>query len=159
MSGTTYTGSKTFVPIGTVVSIGPLASATGSPTFTAIAEITEAEFSGAKSAIVKTTNMSSTFQEKLGTIPDAGTVKLSMNRVTSDPGQLALAAAFAAPGVYKFQVQEPVDPELGQTTTGNLNAFNAVVSDGPAFSLSPEKVPVLTFTLEISGPIAFTAGS
>src|SRR5580700_8470527 len=140
MSGS-YTGSKANIPIGTVVSIGPLATTT-SPTYTAIGEITDVEFSGAKAATVKTTNMESTFQEKLGTIPDAGQVKLTMNRITNDAGQLALAAAFAAPGVYLFEVQEPVDLEIGQTTTGNLNKFSAVVTDGPAFSLNPEKVPV-----------------
>jgi len=153
-----YSGSKANIPIDTVVSIGPSASASGEPTYTEIGEITAVSFSGAKRPVLSTTNMQSTFQEKLDAIPDAGQVKLTMNRVTTDAGQIALAAAFAAGGKFLFEVAEPVNAEIGQTTTGNLNQFQAIISDGPSFDLDPMKSTVLTYTLDISGPITFTAG-
>lgn len=158
MSGT-YSGSKASVELGSSVSIGPLASATGSPTYTAIAEITDIDFSGMKVATVDVTNMSSTAHEKVGTLPDYGSIKVSANRVSNDPGQLAMVAAFATGGTYLFQVQEPVNAKIGQSTTGNLYAFSAIVTEGPSFSLTPDKPAVVTFTVEVTGAITFTAGA
>lgn len=155
----TYTGSKAAIALGTIVSIGPLASATGSPTYVPIAEIIDVEFSGAKTQVLDVTNMSSSGKEKLGTIPDWGQVKITMNRVTNDAGQTALKAAFASAGKYLFTIQEPVDDALGQTTTGNLYTVQAIVSDGPSFTLSPEKNPVLSYTLDLSNAPQFTAGT
>lgn len=154
-----YTGSKAAVELGSSVSIGPLASATGSPTYTAIGEINEVEFSGSKGSVVKVTNMQSTAQEKVGTIPDLGQIKITANRVSTDAGQLAMIAAFQSFGTYLFEVQEPILPALGQTTAGNLYKFAGIVSDGPTFTLSPEKPSTVTFTIEITGAITFTAGS
>jgi hypothetical protein len=156
---TAYTGSKASVAQGTITSIGPLVSSTQSPTYTAIAEIQQVAWSGAKTTVLATTNLSSVAAEKLNGLPDFGQLKLTMNRITNDPGQMALAAAFSNPGKYYFQVQEPVDPEIGQTTQGNLYQFQAIVSEGPTFDLETNKVTVLSYTLEISGAPAFTAGS
>src|ERR1700739_1857124 len=154
----TYTGSKASVGMGTSVSIGPLAGAT-TPTYTAIGEITAIEFSGAKRSVLMTTNMESGgIVEKLDTLADFGQIKLTMNRVTNDAGQLALRAAFVAGGKYLWQIQEPVDAVIGQTTTGNLYALTAIISDGPSFSLDPEKQTVISYTLDISGAPTFTAG-
>lgn len=154
-----YTGSKASVPMDTVVSIGPLASATGSPTYTAIGEVTAAQFSGAKRTVLNPTNFQSTGIEKIDALADYGSLKLTMNRITNDAGQVALQAAWVAGGKYLFEVQEEIDAALGQTTTGNLTTFSAIISDGPAFDLEPNKLPVLSYTLDISGATAFTAGS
>src|SRR5579875_2472827 len=135
---TPYAGSKASEAMGTIVSIGPLATATGSPTYTPIAEITSVAFSGAKRTVLQTTNMQSGgIAEKLDSIADFGNIKLTMNRVTNDAGQIALGAAFAAGGKYLFEIQEPVNPEIGQTTTGNLYTITAIISEGPAFDLDP----------------------
>lgn len=153
-----YSGSKANIPVDTVVSIGPSASASGEPSYTMIGEIISVEFSGAKVPVLNTTNMQSTAQEKLNGLPDYGQCKISMNRITNDAGQVALAAAWAAGGKYLFEVQEPINAEIGQTSVGNLNQFEAIISDGPAFGLDPMKATTLSYTLDISGPIDFTAG-
>jgi hypothetical protein len=156
----TYNGSKASEAMGTDVGVGPLASATGTPTYTSLAEITAVDFSGAKRSVLNPTNMQSGgIVEKLDTLLDNGQIKLTMNRITNDAGQLALAAAFTAGGKYLFQVTEPVNAEIGQTTTGNKYAFTAIISEGPAFSLDPTKLTVLSYTLDVSGGISFTAGS
>lgn len=160
MPTTPYTGSKASQAMGTVASIGPLTGSTGTETFTSIGEITSADFSGAKRTVLNPTNMQSGgIVEKLDTLLDNGQCKLTMNRVTTDPGQLALNAAFVAGGKYDWEVQEPVDAELGQTTKGNLYAFSAIISAGPEFSLDPTKLTTLTYTLDISGAITITPGS
>jgi hypothetical protein len=156
---TTYTSSKASVAQGSTISIGPLASATGSPTYTPISEVQQISWTGAKTTVLTTTNLSSTAVEKLNGLPDFGQVKMTMNRVTTDAGQLALAAAFSTPGKYLFQVQEPVDATIGQTTTGNMYALQAIVSEGPSFDLETNKATTVTYTLEISGAPAFTAGT
>lgn len=156
----TYTGSKASQAMGTSVSVGPLASATGSPTYTAIGEITDVEFSGSKRTVLDPTNMQSGgIVEKLDTLLDNGNIKLTMNRITTDAGQIALAAAYTAGGKYLFQVQEPVNEEIGQTTTGNLYAFSAIISEGPNFKLDPKNLTQVSYTLDISGALTFTAGS
>lgn len=155
-----YTGSKASEAMGSVVSIGPLVTATGTATYVPIAEITSTEFSGAKRTVLNTTNMNSGgFAEKLDSIADYGNIKLTMNRINNDPGQLALAAAFGAGGKYLFEVQEPINAEIGQTTTGDLTKFVAIVSEGPNFSLDPTKVTVLSCTLDISGQPTITPGT
>jgi hypothetical protein len=153
-----YAGSKASVPMETVLSVGPLVG-TSNPTYVPVAELTAAQFSGAKVAVLNPTNFQSSMVEKLNTLADAGQVKITMNRITNDAGQLALTAAWVAGGRYLFQVQEAPDASIGQTTTGNLTQFAAIISDGPSYDLEPMKLPVLSFTLDISNAIAFTAGS
>lgn len=154
-----YTSSKASTAMGTVFSVGPLAG-TPTPTYTAVAEFINAEFSGARRDVVFTTNMSSGgIKEKLDTLADFGNCKITMNRISNDPGQQALWTNFAAGGKYLFKVQLPVDTEVGQATTGDLLEFAAVISDGPSYSLDIDKVPVVSYTLDISGAITLTEGA
>jgi hypothetical protein len=154
-----YTGSKASTSLGVTVSIGPLASATGSPTYTAIGEVSSASFSGAKRTVLNPTNFQSSMIEKSDALADPGQIKLTMNRVTNDAGQMALQAAWNAGGKYLFQVQEEPDASIGQTTTGNLYAFQAIISEGPTFDMDPNKLTVLSYTLDMSNEPVFTAGS
>jgi Putative Ig domain len=155
-----YSGSKASEAMGTSVGVGPLASAGGSPSYTEVGEITAVAFSGSKRSVLNPTNMQSGgIVEKLDTLLDNGQIKLTMNRVTTDTGQIALGAAYVAGGKYLFQVTEPVNAEIGQTETGNLYEFTAIISEGPSFDLDPTKLTTVSYTLDVSGAISFTAGS
>lgn len=167
---TLYQGSRAAVEFGTVVSISnaPNLGTGGSETFLPITEILTVDFSGAKRTVLDTTNMnsvftsgsvSSTYAEKLDTIADAGSVKLTMNRIPNDPGQLQLATAFALGGKWSFTVQLPPNKLVGQITTGDLYSFTSIITGGPEFTLDPQKVSVLSYSLDISGPLGFTAGN
>jgi hypothetical protein len=158
----TYINSKTSVYTDVVVSIGPL-TGTSSPTYTVIGEVFDVQKSGAKRTVLNPTNFNSTAVEKLDApLADYGQVKLSFNRVSNDPGQEALIAAFNAGGSYLFKVQLPPDPKLGQTgtgATGDLYSFSAIISAGPEFGLSLDKLTQPTVTLEINGADTLTAGA
>jgi hypothetical protein len=157
MSGSTYTGSKSQVLRGSTFSIGALTGTT-SETFTVIGEVTKYAFSGAKRTVLDSTNMQSgQIMEKLDAIADNGQVKVTYNRVSSDAGQVALIAAFNAGGKWDFTIQLP--KTQAQTTTGDLYAFSAIISGGPEFDGEVNAIAQESATLDISGPITFTAGT
>jgi len=155
-----YNGSKASEGMGSSVLIGPLVTAIGTPSYVAIGELVDVDFSGSKRTVLDPTNMQSGgIVEKLDTLLDNGNVKLTMNRITNDPGQIALAAAYTAGGKYLWQVQEPIEATLGQTSVGNLYSFAAIINEGPNFKLDPKNLTQVSYSLDISGGVSFTPGS
>lgn len=151
------TNSKAFAGRSSVLSIGPVVG-TETPTFTEIGEVKNASISGRKYSTVDVTNFDSpnAYQEFIATVIDPGSISCSGNYVSSDAGQIALNAAFAAGEVYMFELQLPKGP--GQMTKGDQYAFGALVESFD-ISVEPSKEISFTASLKISGAITFTAGS
>lgn len=152
----TYTGSQAQAGRGTIVSIGPVAGTT-SPTYVPIEEAKMSSVEGTSTETVDVTNFNSgTFREKLATLANSGSVSITCNRVSSDPGQQALNAAVGTLAEYMFQVTLPKTKT--QVTTGDVLAFNAYVS-GPDIGIEVDKEVSSSYKLEITGPITITEGS
>lgn len=151
----TYSFSKAQPGKGTVVSIGPVAG-TSSPTFVAIGEVKSSSISGTAWKTDDVTNFQSLAEEWITTILATGEVSLAGNRVSSDAGQLALAAAFATGELYMFTISLP--KTLTQTTAGDSYALNALVLSQD-FTITTEKAVEFSTKLKISGAIVLTVGS
>ena len=122
----TYTGSKAQTGRGAVLSIGGVASATGTPTWVPIFEVKKTSIKNQWDKVERTNFNSGILKEFGKTMLDAGTVSLGGGRVSSDAGQAALNAAFLdGNNAYKFQLTYPLAP--GQTTTPDIETFNALV--------------------------------
>jgi hypothetical protein len=149
-----YTGSKVGIGLGTILQIG---SGGTSETFTAIGEITgDVKMSGRTAKTIDITNMNSTASEFVPVLADSGTLDFTMNFVSSDAGQVALEAAFAGLVKHNFKLQYP--KTSAQTTTGDLQTFNALVQELD-YGTGVEKNSSVTVKLKISGPITTVAGS
>jgi hypothetical protein len=154
----TYTGSQAKVGRGTVVSIGGVSGAGGSEIFTQINELDKASFTGGKWGTADSTNFNSGVNDEfLTTIRDNGSVSLSGNLVDQDPGQVALAAAYANGLKYDFKVQ--LLPGPVETTTGTLYSFSALVESFFDIPVTTKDIIKFTSSLKISGPITETVGS
>jgi hypothetical protein len=146
--------------IGAVISIGALTGTTGTETFTPIGEINDGKFSGFKRNTTPTTNFNSGgLVTNLSTTLDYGTFTGTVIRVSNDAGQMALSAALVQGGAYDFEIQLEPNAADGQTTTGDLVTFSAIVTEAGAFDLSLTKASEFPITLTINGAVTFTAGS
>jgi hypothetical protein len=144
---------------GSVLSVGAITGATGTETFVPVGEISDAKFDGFKRSTTTNTNFDDgQITQYLGTLLDYGTFSGTYNRVSNNAGQLAMVAALQNGGAYDFKLQLPVEPLLGQTTTGDLVAFSAIVTEAGSFDLSQTKVSTCSFTLQLNS-YTFTAGS
>jgi hypothetical protein len=144
---------------GTVLSIGGLTGATGTETFVAIGEISDAKFDGFKRATTKSDNFDSgTISQYLPTMLDYSTFTGTYNRISTNAGQLAMIAALQNGGSYDFKLQLTVEPLLSQTTTGDLITFSAIVTEAGSFDLSMTKVSSCSFSLQLNSYL-FTAGT
>ena len=153
-----YTNSKSQVLRGAAFSLGGPVGTT--PTYVLVGETVSGSFSGAKRNVLDNTNMQSgQYSEKLDTQIDSGQLKLVYNRVSNDAGQVALQAAFAAGGVYQFEIALPLNPRAGQVATGDLITFAAIISGGPEFEIMVDKVAQTSITLDITGAITLVVGS
>lgn len=155
-----YTQSVAVTGRGTVIAINTGTS--GSPNWTPIFEITDAKVSGRQASILKATNLQSSQEEFITSLPDPGMFECSGNRVASDPGQLAVDAAFNASGTSgatkQFKVTAPL--QGSQVTAGDSVQFNAVVQEWSPFSnLTPTGIITFTLKIKITGGWTFTAGS
>lgn len=156
------TPSKGQIGVGSVIAIGPIASTVGTPVYVTIGEVMDAKYSGESKAVVKYNILENQYTQKLSGAIDAGTLDLSIVRVVTDAGQVALGAAAAdATGVpYKFQVTLFINANDGQATTGDVVTFNAIVSKfNPIEDISPTKEITMSVTLELTTPLTIVAGS
>ena len=145
---------------GAVISIGGVTGAGGTETFIPIGEVSDAKLSGRKLATTSTTNFDSLgVARKLGTILDYGQATLTVMRVSGDAGQVAVLAANVAAVAYDFKIQMPKNTRAGQTSTGDLISFSALVTEAGDFDISLTKQSDYTFTLDIDGAYTVTAGS
>ena len=121
----TYTGSKAQTGRGAILAIGGVASVTGTPTWVPIFEVKKTSLKNQWDKVERT-NFNSTYIKEYGKTMLDGSISLSGGRVSSDAGQAALTAAFLdGNNAYKFQLTYPLAP--GQTTTGDIETFNALV--------------------------------
>lgn len=149
-----YTGSKSQVGRGTIVSIGGQTGTGG--TFTTIGEVTDASFSGAAWGTVDVTNFDSGVDDEfISTTRNNGDLTLQGNMIDAEPGQVALFAAYDTGFKYDFKVQ--LQPAQGQTT-GKVYTFSALVTSLET-SIQTRSVVNFNTKLKISGAITRTAGS
>jgi hypothetical protein len=153
----TYVSSKAQSGKGTVVSIGPIAG-TSSPTYVPISEVKSCSPQGAEFKTADTTNFASSAEEFIGTISGTGTANMMGNRVITDAGQVALAAASTTGYLYMFKIQLPINPAVGQTVAGDVLTFVAIVSPSD-IELDTEKAITFSVKLKISGAITTVAGT
>jgi hypothetical protein len=150
-----YTKSKAGIGLGTVLSIG---TSGASPTFTPVGEIKNLQQSGRQVATEDVTNMQSSAREFVPTLLDSGTWDITGSRIGGDAGQQAMESAFAGLVILPFKVQLPVNANAGQTTTGDLFAFNALVQECN-YDLAVDKANTFSAKLKVSGVITVTPGS
>ena len=144
------TGSQTLFQINT--------GTTTTPIWTPIYEITEISQSGKSNATADTTNLQSLATEWLPTLTSEGEFDISANRVSNDPGQIAVLASFNAKTIIMYEIQLP--KTLTQTVSGDLYAFSAgVVEYEDLSSLSPTKQIMVKAKIKVSGPVVVTAGT
>ncbi len=154
--------SKGYTGKGTVFSIG---SGGMTETFTAIAQLKTGQFAGQKINFDDISNFDGptlgtsgvAFNEKLPNTADPGTLALQGVFLPTDAGQLDLDTAYASAALTDFKIQLPKGP--AQTTSGNLYAFSAYVSERPLPDLQWDKTLGFKVTLEIQGDITITPGS
>jgi hypothetical protein len=145
------TNSKGQIGLGSIVSIGPAASATGSPVFQQIGEVTSVKPGGSKRNTVKYNTTDRLNTQKRAGVKDAGTTTLQIARVASDTGQTALKTAFDDPTgqPYLFQVTLYPNAADGQTTSGDVIQCAAAVTEyNPFTEISAEGVIMMECSLE-----------
>lgn len=148
-----YTTSKAPPGLGVQFQV----NSTGS-TYIPVYECTEFSQSGKTTKTVSVTNLNSTVEEFIGTISSGGTYQLTMNRISTDPGQQALAAAFNTKALTNFKIQMPL--AIGQTTTGDLFSFAALVETFEDLSsVKPDGAVMTKCSLKVSAAITLTEGS
>lgn len=151
-----YSKSQAQSGRGTILSIG---STGATPTFSVIGEVKTATQSGSQWGTEDVTNFESgNDQEFQTTIRDNGEFSLAGNRVPSDAGQLATEAAFSDGIIRPFKLQLPINTLTGQTSTGDLYTFSALVVSRD-FSVEFNKVITFATKLKVSGPVTLTPGS
>ena len=135
------------------------------PVWVPIEQILSPAQSGKKLGTVKATNLQSTVQEVLVTLPDSGEIKVSCIRVPSGsaPGQAAVATAFnlgSEQVPVEFKLALAPDAAAGQTTTGDSAIFTAYVTELDDFSgIDAEGIVKFEFTLKVVSLYTPTAGS
>ena len=151
-----YTTTAAISPLG-----GTLAINTGTvstPTYVTIAEIKDITWGERVNRTADATNLSSTAEEFIATLPSSGNMKVVCNRIDNDPGQLAIEAAWRARTTKLYQLTYP--KTATQTTNGDVYIFSAIVEAAtPAQQFKPSDVINYEFTLKISGLDAYTAGT
>jgi hypothetical protein len=165
MSAPTLTSnvSKSQIGLGTIISIGPAASVTGSPVWVPIGAIIDAKFSGASATVIKFSPLDGGLgvQKRSGT-RDYGTVDLTYERApgTGDAGQTAAKTAFEDPTGQPYQFQAALFVGPGQTTAGDIATFTGIISKyNPISEISADKNVEGMLTIELSSPISIAAGS
>jgi hypothetical protein len=144
--------------IGAVVSIGGTTGGTAT-TFTPIGAVSNFKNTGRKRSVTNTTTFGSLgIAQKLGGVLDLGQCTFTVFRVSNDPGQMAVIAANLQPVAYNFEIQLPVNPLIGQTTTGDLVTFSGIVTEAGDFDVDVDKASEFTVTVDVIA-WSVTAGS
>lgn len=99
-------------------------------------------------------------KEYLKLMRDNGAPKISGNRVSGDAGQLAVVAAYNdGDNPYMIQITLPINKKIGQTTTGDVYTYDALVMGQSFGPVEVNKAIPFECELQITGPVTFTAGS
>lgn len=151
-----YTGSLATTGLGSTFSINT--STPSTPTFVVIGEIVNAPQSGRMAKTADVTNLQSTNVEWIATLIDSGSFEITVNRVATDPGQLAIETAFEGLSKKQFKVVLPLQGT--QVSLGDAYTFLAIVEEFTSLAdLSPEKAIQSKIKLKTSGNLTFTPGS
>jgi len=145
----TYTHSLSQAGAGTIIAIG------ASPT--TIGEVTDFPQNRNEWDIVDVTNFQSGSDgEVLPTIRKPSTIELTINRVSSDAGQVLVEAAYQDGALTAFTATLP--KTAAQTTSGDKVAFSAYVK-GSSWTVKPDQAVVGKVSLAVSGAMVLTVGS
>lgn len=152
-----YTSSKAQTSQGTIIQVNPTLASP--PVWVVIGEPLKIQF-GDKNVFDDSTNLQSTAKEFLAVLPDPGLLAVDLNRVSNDAGQTAVSASFHAnpPTRLQYQVVMPINTAAGQATTGDTYTFLAYV-ESLAPDVNTDKKVMTKFSLRVTGPITFVAGS
>jgi hypothetical protein len=97
-------------------------------------------------------------KESLATLVDPGEFSATGIFLPSDPGLIALQTAFQTGLANAFQIQ--LKPIGGQSTTGNIYAFNAYVAKNPVPSnVDAGKAVTVKISLKLDSVMTVLAGS
>jgi len=125
--------------------------------FVPVFEISQAPTSGQKWDLEETTNFNSgQFKEYLKTLVDSGKLTLTENRVSDDPGQVLLKAAFMSTQAFMFQITLPLSQD--QVTTGDVALFAALVESYDD-TLQVGKAIKIQVGLQKTGAVTYTEGA
>jgi hypothetical protein len=152
------------VGIGTALSIGTLG---GTPTFTVIGGIQKITPPEPKYGTEDVTTLATTgnTRVKIKTLIDPGEYQIEGLNESADAGQIALEAAFLASSnqvngaAYPFKLVLPINLAGGQATTGDTEAFNALVTSYSEGEVTIDKTIPFKATLTVTGPSTYTEGS
>jgi hypothetical protein len=151
----TYPGSAAQTASGTAFSINTGTVTT--PVYTLIGELINPRQTGAKNNTAEVTNLQSTAEEFISTLPSPGNWEFTCNRVTGDTGQIAVLASFNNKTKVLYKLVLPLSP--AQTTTGDSYVFSAIVETFAISDIDPKKAITITGSLKVSGGTTFTAGT
>ena len=145
----TYTHSLSQSGAGTTISIGA--------TPTLIGEVTDFPQNRNDWDTVDVTNFESGADgEVLPTIRKPATIELTINRVSSDAGQILVEAAYQSGALNSFTAVLP--KTAAQSTSGDKVVFNAYVK-GSSWTVKPDQAVVGKVTLAVTGAMTLTVGS
>jgi len=143
----TLSAEATAAGAGETLSVGPAT----------IGEIKTSNIGNAQWGTADVTNFESgADQEFINTIRNNGEVSVAGNRVSSDPGQTLVEAAFSSGAIQAFTLTLPKTPS--QTTSGDSYAFNALVVSRD-IDVDVTKEISWSVKLKVSGPVTLTKGS
>jgi len=126
---TTYTSGGTATPV----------------TYTQILELKDFKPSGSSSSEIDVTDLSSTAKEFLTGLRDNGSFSMSLNALTTDPGQIAVKAKFDASAIGTFKLTTP---------DAKTYTFTALVKNFPTIpDGSVDSVLVGSIELRITGAV------
>jgi hypothetical protein len=145
---------------GTIFSI---TTAGGSPATVPVLNMKTYAFSGQTLKFDDISNLNSSVNggvivdESLPATEDPGTFTATGIWIPSDPGQEALAAAWASHSLNTYTVQAPIAG--AQTTTGNLYTMTGFLQDNPLPDLDYSKAVTIKFTVKLNSAVVTTQGS
>jgi hypothetical protein len=127
-------------------------------TFTPVKQQKTVNFSGSKSDLEDITNMDSpaATREWAPTLLDSGQCAIQGVFLDSDPGQLAVNAAYQAQTLLQCKLQ--MAPGVGQST-GFLRTFSAYVTEGGNLDAQFDKSTTFSATFKLTGAWTDTPGT
>jgi hypothetical protein len=149
-----YTGTQGQTGNGSIFAVNTGTVTT--PVWTVIGEAVDITPTGYENKTDDGTNLQSSAVERVFTIKDGGTWDFTANRVSTDTGQAAMAAAFASGATTMFKVTLP--KEAAQTSVGDSFAFTAIVAKWVP-SIKVDKIVKIAGSCATTNGITLTEGS
>lgn len=156
--------AKPLIGLGATLSIGTQG---GTPTYTVINGLKQVSGPQPKWGTEDVTTLDSAAFNRVfvKTLLDPGEISVSGNWESADPGQTALASAFAVGSnstngaAFPFKLALAANIAGGQATTGDTFGFSALVTAFEGPDIQVDKVATFKATLRITGGDTETVGS